>query len=189
MLNATYTDKQLVIDILSSSFEDNKSVNYIVTQDGARMKRIRQLMNYSFCICYRYGEVLFSEDKKAVALILYPEKQKSTFSTILLNIKLIACAIGLKGLKRVLRRESEIKKAHPSGLITYLWFIGVMPSEQNKGAGTFLLKEILKKSKAHGRSVILETSTERNIPWYHKNGLTTYKELDFGYKLFCMKSN
>jgi ribosomal protein S18 acetylase RimI-like enzyme len=86
-----------------------------------------------------------------------------------------------------MKREAAIKKEHPSAILSYLWFIGVKPQEQGKGAGSHLLSEIIYKSKAEGRIICLETSTERNLPWYKKFGFEIYKELDFGYKLYCMK--
>jgi hypothetical protein len=33
VINAIYSDKELVVNILSAAFKDNKSVNYIVKQD------------------------------------------------------------------------------------------------------------------------------------------------------------
>ena len=48
MVKAIYSDKPLVVDILSKSFNDNKSINYIVKQDGKREERLRKLMEYSF---------------------------------------------------------------------------------------------------------------------------------------------
>lgn len=51
MLRADYNDKDRVVDILVSSFDDNKSVNYIIKQDTKRTQRIKRLMEYSFDIC------------------------------------------------------------------------------------------------------------------------------------------
>lgn len=48
MIPADYKDKELVVDILTKSFADNKSVNYIIKQDGKRIERIKNLMRYSF---------------------------------------------------------------------------------------------------------------------------------------------
>ena len=61
MIQAQHADKALVIDILCKSFDQNKSVNYIVKQDSRRKQRIRILMNYSFEVCYRFGNVYLSE--------------------------------------------------------------------------------------------------------------------------------
>ena len=189
MTKASYSDRKSVVSSLTASFVDNKSVNYIIKQDKKKKHRIRKLMEYSFDYCFWFGEILLSDDKKACALIIYPEKKKTTLKSIFADIKLIAGCTGLINAQKAMKREAAIKTIHPSTSFTYLWFIGVNPSDQNKGAGTVLLKQILEKSKAEGRPVILETSTERNLPWYMKHGFTIYKELDFGYKLFCMKSN
>lgn len=189
MTKALYSDKKAVVSILTASFADNKSVNYIIKQDKKRKHRISKLMEYSFDYCFWFGEVLLSDDNKACALIIFPDMKKTTIKSIVADIKLIAGCTGLANVIKAMNREATIKKVHPAQPFAYLWFIGVSPSEQNNGAGTVLLEQILAKSKAEGRPVILETSTERNLPWYRKHGFTIYKELDFGYKLFCMKSN
>ena len=40
MIRADYKDKQRVVNILAHSFDDNKSVNYIIKQDGKRVQRL-----------------------------------------------------------------------------------------------------------------------------------------------------
>lgn len=67
MKNADYKDKSLISDILTNSFDSNQSVNYIVKQDGKRFKRIRALMDYSFEVCYLFGDVFLSDDRKKPA--------------------------------------------------------------------------------------------------------------------------
>ena len=68
-----------------------------------------------------------------------------------------------------------------------LWFIGVDPTEQYKGIGTKLLIEVISEGQSKGRSIYLETSTDKNIPWYEKAGFSIYNELDLGYRLFFMR--
>ena len=110
MIKAEYSDKNLVVDILTKSFETNQSVNYIVKQDGERIERIGVLMEYSFDVCYLFGDVFLSNDKKACALVLYPDKKKTTFKSILLDVKLILSCVGIENIKKTLARESMIKK-------------------------------------------------------------------------------
>jgi ribosomal protein S18 acetylase RimI-like enzyme len=187
MIEATNSDKNTVVDILAQSFKDNKSVNYIVKQDVLRMQHIRQLMDYSFDVCKSFGRVVLSEDKKACALIVYPDKKRTTVKSIVLDLKLITKCIGISGLRKAMSRESKIKKLQPKERLYYLWFIGVHPVEQHKGVGSFLLNEIIEDAKAQNRLLCLETSTQKNIPWYEKFGFKIYNELDFGYKLFFLK--
>ena len=187
MVKAKQTDKNLVVGILTKSFENNQSVNYIAKQDEKRLTRIRSLMDYSFEVCYSFGDVFLSEDRKACALVLYPDKKKTTFKSILLDIKLILSCIGVENIKRALTRESKIKQLQPKELMYYLWFIGVDPDYQNEGIGSILLDEIIEDSEKKERPIYLETSTLKNLPWYQKFGFRIYNELELSYKLFFLK--
>ena len=187
MIRADYKDKDRIVNILASSFDDNKSVNYIIKQDKKRMDRIKNLMKYSFDMCYWFGDVFLSDDKKSCALILLPDKKKTTLKSILSDIKLIISSMGLSNIKKAMDREAQIKKLHQKGLIYYLWFIGVDPNEQNKGIGSALLCEIIKEGVSKQRPICLETSTIKNIPWYQKFGFAIYNNLNLGYELFFLR--
>lgn len=187
MIRAKYKDKHTIVDILSASFQDNQSVNYIAKQDKKRTKRIRNLMAYSFEVCYLFGEVFLTDDKKACALILYPDKKKTTLKSTLLDIQLIFSCIGIENIKKALARETKIKQLQVKGLLCYLWFIGVKPECQNHGIGSDLLNNIIAENEKKKRPVYLETSTTKNLPWYNKFGFKIYNELDLGYKLFFLK--
>lgn len=187
MIRATSNDKELVAEILIRSFVDNKSINYIIKQDEKREQRLKHLMEYSFDICNLFGDVYLTDDKKGCALALKPEKKRATFNSILLDVKFIFSVLGFSGVQKAMKREAVIKKSHPEGLLYYLWFIGVEPTNQGNGIGSKLLNEIIQKGLSENRTICLETSTLKNIPWYEKHGFKIYQELDFGYKLYCMK--
>ncbi len=181
MLKATRQDKQLVTDILTRSFATNNSVNYIVQQDHKKMRRIQALMEYSFEICFLFGEVLLSEDRKAAALILYPEKKRKT---LLLDLKLLLQSVGIRNAKKVLDREAKIAQIKPKATMTYIWFIGVDPDHHHAGIGSKLLENIIAHSS---RPIYLETSMLKNLPWYERYGFQVYGELDLGYKMYFLK--
>lgn len=187
MVRANLSEKELVVDILFQSFIDNKSINYIIKQDEKRASRIMGLLAYSFDICYLFGDVFLSDDKKGCALILMPDKKRTTVKSILLDVKLALSVIGLSNIKKAISRESAVNKMHPEEPIYYLWFIGVQPTQQGRGVGSNLLNEIIQEGQSKRRTICLETSTLKNIPWYEKHGFKTYREMDFGYKLYCMK--
>nr|WP_294900361.1 GNAT family N-acetyltransferase [uncultured Pedobacter sp.] len=187
MINASYKDKELIIEILTSSFEKNESVNYIAKQDHKRIERIKSLMDYSFEMCYNYGSIYLTDDKKGCALVLYPHKKESSLKSILLDVKLIFQCIGIENIGKAMKRESAIKQLQPKTPMYYLWFIGVDTNHQNNGIGSQLLEFVIKDSKEKQLPVFLETSTLRNLPWYQKFGFKTYNELQLSYKLFFLK--
>lgn len=191
MVDASRKDKALIIDILSTSFKDNKSVNYLVKQDRWHLKRIQLLMDYAFEECMEFGRAVISEDGHACALILFKDRKHFSFKSFFRNLKLVFRVMGMSNLSKVLRKEQKINLAHQTvkdkHLIYYLWFIGVHTELQGKGTGTRLLQELLSESKAVGRTLLLETSTAKNLPFYQKNGLKVYHELNVGYPIYMLK--
>jgi hypothetical protein len=187
MIRVQHTDKDLIVKILVSSFEDNKSVNYIIKQDNKRVERIKRLMEYSYDVCNLFGDIFLSEDKNGCVLLLYPDKKRTTIKSILLDVKFAFTCLGLSNIKKAMKREAKIKQVHPNGLLYYLWFIAVDLNNQNKGVGSQLMQDVILEGQKQNRTICLETSTLKNLPWYEKFGFSIYHEFDFGYKLFCLK--
>lgn len=187
MIKASHQDKPRVTEILARSFDQNQSVNYVIPQDAKRGKRIQALMDYSFEVCHAFGEIFLSEDGQACALSVLPEMKRTTLKSILWDAGLILSCTGLGNVQKALRRETLIKKAQPTELIYYLWFIGVDSNYQGQGRGSQLLGELIGHSQRLQRPICLETSTTSNLPWYRKFGFQIYSELDLGYQLYFLK--
>lgn len=180
--------KPLIIDILSATFDTNKSVNWLAGTGRQRTKNIRHLCAYSYELCSMFGEVYMSADRKACALVLLPDQKKLTAKSLALDLQLVFQTIGLLQLPRALKREATIKKAHPQGALYHIWYIGVEPAGQGKGLGTTLLRELLQRARQLNRLPVLETSTLQNLPWYRQQGFELYRELELGYRLYCLKA-
>lgn len=187
MRHADHKDKRLVVDILSESFDSNKSVNYVVKQDAQRKDRIRSLMEYSFNVCLDSGEIWISDDNLACALLLFSEKKTTTLRSILWDLNLAINAIGLTRIFEVLKRESQIKQNHPKDPFTYLWFIGVDPQAQKRGVGSKLLNEVIDMNRKKERPIYLETSVTNNLAWYKKFGFEIYHKVKLNYELFLLR--
>jgi ribosomal protein S18 acetylase RimI-like enzyme len=187
MKKALSSNKQIIVDLLTQAFDSNPSINYIIQQDQKRAERIRKLMEYSFEICNAFGSIYLSDDLKACALILLPDKKRTTFRTLLLNVQFVFSVVGLHKVKRIIEREKMIHKGYPKNPFIYLWFLGVEPAYQRRGIGSILLQEVLEESKCTGRPVFLETSLPENVSFYEKHGFVVYNELKFDRILYCMK--
>jgi ribosomal protein S18 acetylase RimI-like enzyme len=187
MRKANLADKSIVLDILTISFDDNKSVNYVVRQDHNRVDRIRRLMDYSFNVCNEFGEVWISDDEQAWALILFPDKKRSSFRALLWNLKLALSVIGIGSISAVLKREALIKSNHPKEPIAYLWFIRVKPQLQRKGLGSAFIKEVICECERKKRPVYLETSMEKNLAFYKKFGFEIFQSLQLTYTLYQLR--
>jgi ribosomal protein S18 acetylase RimI-like enzyme len=182
MRRATPADKNHIINILCKSFNDNYSVNYIIKQDERRMLRMIALMDYSFEICMRFGDVWLSDDGNACGLVLNPQNKQATLA---LDIQLIFKAIGIRGIKKAMDREKMIRIKKPAIPMLYIWFIGVAPAMQHKGVGSKLLQEII--AQAQGLPVYLETSNVKNLPWYRRFGFEIYEQLTITHTLYFLR--
>lgn len=187
MIKANLEDKSLVADILTTAFLHNKSINYLIPQDGLKMFRIHELMQYSFEICLLFGEVFLCEDRKGCVLLLYPELKRTTFRSFWLDLKMVFNGVGFRNVLRVMKRENKINAVRPVQRMAYLWFIGVMPEYQHFGLGKRLMEEVIVKTASEDRKIFLETSTIENLPWYRKFGFEVYHELDLSYRLFFLR--
>lgn len=189
MITATTKDRNTVVDILTHAFYGNRSVNYVIKQDSNKKQRIRGLMEYSFDVCMLFGKVFLSDDRKGCALILFPEKKKTTLKAMALDIKLVLTCLGIGNLLKTINRENKVKSFHPDSPFVHLWFIGVDPLSQNRGIGGKLLQEVINEADSMQRPVYLETSTLKNIPWYEKFKFKIYNHIDLGYKLFLLANH
>ncbi|MCX2479340.1 GNAT family N-acetyltransferase [Pedobacter sp. MC2016-15] len=189
MITAKHSDRDAVVEILMSSFVNNKSITSLVGTEKGSEKRLKSLMNYAFAECMDTGMVYLSEDFKACALVIFPEKKNGNLMSLFRDLKLIFSVIGISNISKILKKESIIKKVQNAEKPRfYLWFLGVDERFQGKGIGTDLLRQLLDESSKLDRELLLETSTERNLPFYVANGLRLYADVDVGYKLYFFKS-
>lgn len=188
MYKAEYSEESTVVGILTRAYADNKGPNLIIKQDAKREYRLAKLVEYIFELCFAFGEVFLSQDKKSCALILYPEKRKG-LKSIIIDFKIIVQCIGLRKLKSVLLAEIARKKIRPKTPISYLWQIAVVPEYQQKGLGSILMEKVTQYSFSQQRPLYFEAVIPQNVEWYKKLGFTVYQEADLNCKVFFIKKD
>jgi ribosomal protein S18 acetylase RimI-like enzyme len=187
MRKAQNSDKNLIVDILSKSFNENQSINFVVKQNRKRKDRINLLIQYSFFIGMNFGDVFISDDETSCCIMLLPEKKKTTFFSLLWEVKLLFRCIGISNLMKILNREKLLKQHHPDSPFIHLWYIGVLPEYQGNNKGSLLIEEIITYYKLTNKTIYLETSTLRNLPFYKKHGFKVISKINLSYSLYILK--
>ncbi|PKA99581.1 acetyltransferase (GNAT) family protein [Flavobacteriaceae bacterium MAR_2009_75] len=177
MVRAKHEHKQLVVDILSKSFEKNMSVNFVVNGDT---DKIPKLIAYCFDVGIEQGAVFVSDDQNAAAIILFPEKKNTTIKSIIRDMSLAFNVISIGRVLTVMRREKLIKSKQPQSPFIHLWYIGVYPEKTRKGVGSNLLNEVIQFCDTQAKDIYLETSNERNINFYLKHGFVHFDSIKEG---------
>ncbi|HEV7231181.1 MAG TPA: GNAT family N-acetyltransferase [Bacteroidia bacterium] len=178
-------NRERIIDILCQSFDKNKSVNFVIKPSVNRKPGIRALMQYSLEICDMFGQIYLNSEQDACALVLFPEKKRTTLKTVLLDAKLALSCVGITRIWKILDREAKIKAHYPKTPICYLWFIGVSPEKQSKGKGSSLMRQIIEEHD--NTPIYLETSVPQNIAFYKRFGFDVYADLSFDHQLFLLR--
>jgi ribosomal protein S18 acetylase RimI-like enzyme len=191
MIKADKIHKEKVIEILSSCFENNKSVNWIVKQDSKRKERIRHLMDYSFETCIEAGQIYLTDDLTGAIICSNADDKLPFLEEAYLTVQFVWKVTGIEGIAKALRREKYINEFHPQDEeFLYIWFIGLKKTEQGKGIGAAMLQEIINQSNEEKIPIYLETSNEQTLNFYKKHGFEVYHvppEEMFGFKLYFLR--
>lgn len=184
----TRQEREAAAVALTEAFSINKSVGQLTGRDD-RQVRLKRLIRFAMSGAAEFGKVVGDDDGKAFAVVIYPDRVRLSFRSLSRTLYFILRIAGLKRLLGVLKKEAQLKALKKSSFgdqdLYYLWFIGLSKKDRGKGFGTALLRELMAEAESMGRILVLETSSEENIPFYRKAGLECYQVLELEFPLYC----
>ena len=144
---AKSSDKELVVKIITKTFDKNPGVNWLLRKEGNHKKQIQRLVNYVFIKAFLRNGVYISSNEKGVAVCYRFNNTKFSITEIFYQLRFALTSINLTRLVKVMKRESFRKSKRPSsGEYLYFWFLGVLPGGEK---AVFELKDtIFKKAKS-----------------------------------------
>jgi ribosomal protein S18 acetylase RimI-like enzyme len=80
-------------------------------------------------------------------------------------------------LVTTLRMLNTLESSHPHEPHWYLASLGTAVEQQGKGVGSALMRPVLAHCDAEGLPCYLESSKERNVPFYRRHGFEVTKEV------------
>jgi GNAT superfamily N-acetyltransferase len=122
--------------------------------------------------CYLTG------DAAAAALWAAPGAWAMPLSQVILEAVPNGLALRRR-LFRALRTQLQVERLHAgqSAPHWYLGYLGTRRGRQGQGLGSQLLREVLADADTAGMPAYLESSNERNLPLYERNGFRVVGEL------------
>lgn len=182
--------KQVVLDLLYETFRDSPASVGVVKQDSKIEKRFKLLLEYSYFLSKKQGNIYLSEDNTACCLTIDSKKKKISIAQFYWYFILAFRVIGLKKAPEVLRRMKTLNNSRPKEPHIYIWYIGVTKEQQGKGVGTALLKKIIALNK--NSPICLETTKPSNFPFYEKLGFhkqKTIEGLNYSFTPYLLKNH
>ncbi len=167
---ATVADRAALTATMARAFDDDPIANWFAKQDKRRARRLFDFMDTAWQITTRHDEIYTAEGIEGGAYWAPPGKWKMG---ILQQLRLMPAMVRTATLRRVpaiVGGLNAVEKKHPHEPHWYLLALGVEPDLQGRSIGTQLMVPILERCDKEGTPAYLESSKERNVPLYERNG-------------------
>lgn len=162
---------------LSRAFFDDPVMAFLFRGEERRTRRIELLFSAFLHGHYlRQGSVWTAAGNVGSALWAPPGHAILSPIEILSQAHRMVGAFGT-AIPRALRTLSVIERDHPTEPHWYLGVLGTDPASQGHGVGGALLGPILERCDAEGTPAYLESSKDRNVPFYRRFGFEVTGEI------------
>jgi GNAT superfamily N-acetyltransferase len=170
----------LLGEVLADAFAEDPVFAWLIPpQVRGRDRRLRTFFTSMSRAYLRKGKPCYlTDDASAAALWAAPGAWAMPLSQIILEAAPNGMAFGHR-LLRALRTQMQIEHLHTtqSRPHWYLGYLGTRRDRQGQGLGTQMLREVLAGLDTDGVPAYLESSNQRNLPVYERNGFRVIGEL------------
>jgi len=174
---ATGADVGRVAASLALAFEDDPVMAFLFPDPASRVRRLNRFFRTGLRVQHlSYGICFTDAECASAALWDPPGRWRLTLAQMLRGAPGLVTALGTR-IPAALRALSAVEHAHPSAPHYYLAVIGTRPDRQGTGVGSSVLRPILDRCDAEGLGAYLESSKERNLPFYRRHGFETTGEI------------
>jgi GNAT superfamily N-acetyltransferase len=162
--------------VLARSFFDDPLMMYLLPDDRTRLARIVHLYRAELWSTRRRGRVLTTTDLGGAALWLPPKQWKIPTADVIRQTPWLVRAFGRR-MHVAQQVDKEIKAVHPSEPHWFLAILGTDPDRAGTGVGSALIRGITDRLDTTGECAYLESSKERNVPYYERFGFRVTGEV------------
>ena len=174
----TAADVPAIADLLVRSFADDPVANFMFAGDRRRDRGLHSFFTTQVRRQYLPGgHVYTTDDRSGVAVWGSADRHRNGLSELL---QLLPTAPFLLSghVHRAMRLLLQVDALHPKEPHWYLATLGTDPDRQHQGVGTSLLRDMLERVDEEGMPAYLESSKERNVPFYARFGFEVIDQLD-----------
>jgi len=171
-------DVREVCAMLARAFDDDPVAMHLMPSARRRPPGLRAFFRLQMTKdLLPFGGVFTTEDHSGAALWAPPGKPSARGLRVLLATLPVVPYVAGRDFPRSIRYLSAIEAIHPKEPHWYLATLGTDPLRQGKGIGSALLQPILRRCDSEGERAYLESSKERNLPFYRRHGFVVTGEV------------
>jgi len=169
-------DVDALATTLARAFDDDPLTMWLFPDAAARRRRLPAFFRSLLRVALPVGEVYTAEDARCAAIWNPPGTFPMGWRT---DTRLGLTTTRLVGWRIVTRARGLLYFAshHPKEPHWYLQMLGTDPDDQGRGMGSAIMAPVLERCDREGERVYLESSKERNIPFYVRHGFAVTEEV------------
>jgi ribosomal protein S18 acetylase RimI-like enzyme len=170
-------DVPALVDVLVRSFADDPVANFMFAGDRRRRRGLHSFFTTQLRRQYLSGGHVYTTEGRAGAAIWgAPDRARNGLAELLQLLPTAPFLLSTRTL-RALRLLFEVDGLHPKEPHWYLATLGTDPEHQRRGIGSALVQPVLARADEEGMPAYLESSKERNVPFYARFGFEVIEEL------------
>lgn len=173
----TPEDRKQLTAAMARAFDDDPIANWFAAQDKRRARRIYDFMDVAYRITAPTNELYTTDALQGGAYWSPPGKWKMGMLQQLMLLPAMIRTSTFRRVPAIMGGLNAIEKKHPHEPHYYLLALGVEPDLQGHGIGTQLMAPVLERCDKERVPAYLESSKERNVPLYERNGFKVTEEL------------
>ncbi len=174
---AVRRDLAALARVLSRAFLDDPLACYLISRDRSRAAGLRRFFSVEMrTIFLPRGAIYTTEGREGAAIWAPPDMARRDLHDFIRLFPMLMY-VGPGDLGRTQRLFGHLDMARPTYPHWYLATLGTEPSLQGRGIGSGLLQEVLARCDEEGLPAYLESSKERNVPFYRRHGWEVVQEL------------
>jgi GNAT superfamily N-acetyltransferase len=173
-------DVPALVDTLVRSFADDPVANFMFAGERRRRRGLHSFFASQIRRQYLSGGHVYTTDDRAGAAIWgAPDRERHGLAELLQLLPTAPYLVSTR-MPAALRLLFEVDGLHPKEPHWYLATLGTDPGHQRRGIGSALLQPVLARADEEGMPAYLESSKERNVPFYARFGFDVVGELRSG---------
>ena len=178
---ATATDRQQLAGALASAFSEDPLFGWMVGPKAPLEARMHVFFDAFLKQNLRRPEhlVFISDDGTGGAIWQPVDKWKVPPVDLLRALPAILRAFRGR-VPTMMGALNAIEKQHPKEPHYYLEVLGTQKDRQSKGVGSAVISAMLERCDEEGMPAYLESSCQRNVPFYARHGFEVREEVSCG---------
>jgi GNAT superfamily N-acetyltransferase len=176
---ATNADRLALSAVLARAFIDDPVWTWIFPDSSSSLRRLELTFRGYLSDTMRQGTVFTTPGLEGAALWKPPGHWQLSNLSLLRSAPDLLRAFGTR-LFASLQVERAVEAKHPREPHWYLSVLGTDPEQQGKGVGGVLIRQVTDRCDGIGLPCYLESSKERNVPYYERFGFKVTGETRLG---------